>query len=147
MSHATSKEEEVAENDDHYIIRVPFSGSTKDKIYSKHGDSNWKLIKNFSHFFELIFQNYFVFANPAKVIFYKAQSILRNENSIHHVVITGTPFICFYYGYLLKKEFLTLIGLQIIEMIGLLRSLKNQNHFLKKNPFQHRKKSEKKMAE
>mgnify|MGYP001333035056 CR=1 FL=1 len=60
MSHATSKDEEVAENDDHSIIRVPFRGSVKDKIYSKHGDNNWKLIRKFFSLFELIFQNYFV---------------------------------------------------------------------------------------
>ena len=144
MSHATSKEEEVAENDDHSIIRVPFSGSTKDKIYSKHGDNNWKLIRKFFSLFELIFQNYFVFANPAKVIFYKAQSILRNENSIHHVVITGTPFICFYYGYLLKKEFPHINWIADYRDDWSTTELKKPKSFLEKILFNIEKKSEKK---
>lgn len=144
MSHATSKGEEIEENNDHTIIRVPFSGSVKDKIYSKHGDNKWRIIRKILSLFELIFQNYFVSANPAKVIYYKAQSIIRNDNSINHIVITGTPFICFFYGYLLKKEFPHINWIADYRDDWSTTELKKPKSFLENSLFNLEKKSEKK---
>ncbi len=105
MSASTSKGCEIKKDKKHTIIRVPFSGSLKDRLYSKYGDTKWSILRKFLSLFEIIMQNFFVAINPSKLIYYKAKSILQNDSTISKVIITGSPFICFYYGYLLKKKF------------------------------------------
>ena len=53
---------------------------------------------------ELFGQNYSAKALPYNNIYEESRAIVKKEG-IKKVVITGNPFSCFQFGYLLKKEF------------------------------------------
>ena len=144
MSHATSNGEEVFKNENHSIIRVPFYGTIKDSIYMKYGDNKWRSVRKIFSLLELILQNYFVSFNPAKVIYHKARAILIKDNSIKYLIITGSPFICFFYGYLLKKEFPHISWIADYRDDWSTTELKAPKSILEKILFNLEKKSEKK---
>ena len=89
-------------NEKYRAIYMPYKPSIKDKIYTNFPKS--KILRKFLSFIELIVQNYTIKILPYANIFNKTKDIINQEN-IQKVIITGTPFPCFHFGYLLKKEF------------------------------------------
>ena len=89
-------------NEKYRVIHMPYKASIKDKIYINFPKS--KVLRKTLSFIELIVQNYTIKFLPYVNIFNKSIDLINQEN-IKKVIITGTPFPCFHFGFLLKKEF------------------------------------------
>lgn len=86
------------------IIRLPFRGSSREKITNKIGEKFAFLSKPFS-FFELTLQNYFSNIGPFSDFYYLAKEELKRNDDVEVVISTGRPFVLFQYCSKLKEEF------------------------------------------
>lgn len=84
------------------VIYMPYKGSIRDKIYVKK--PSWKLLRKILTLLELFGNNYSAKVLPYYNILEEARLIIEEKN-IKKVLITGNPFPCFQFGYLLKKKF------------------------------------------
>lgn len=87
----------------HYL---EYKSNLRDRAFIK-GENNrfYKLLSRVFTLINLIFQNLSIKFIPYKNLYFKAEEILKNDNSIETVIISGNPFEQFYFGYLLKKKF------------------------------------------
>ena len=100
-----NKKKIIEEKASYRVIYMPYKSSLRDKIYVKK--PRWILLRKLLTFVELFGQNYSAKALPYYNIFEESRAIVKKEG-IKKVVVTGNPFPCFQFGYLLKKEFVDL---------------------------------------
>ncbi len=84
------------------IIYAPYRSSLKDRIFIKH--PYFKFLRKLFTFLELFFQNFTIKVLPYNNIFKIARQTIIKED-IKKLIITGNPFPCFHFGFLLKNEF------------------------------------------
>ncbi len=105
ISKPSGEKEVTEENENSKVIYLPYKGTLKDKLYTKYGDSKFRLVRRALSFFELVFQNFFFSVIPFSNIYCKAEEIIASNKSIDKIVITANPFVSFFIGYKLKKKF------------------------------------------
>ena len=84
------------------VIYMPYKSSLRDKIYVKK--PRWIFLRKILTLLELFGSNYSAKVLPYYNIYEEAKQIIEEKN-ITKVLITGNPFPCFQFGYLLKKKF------------------------------------------
>ena len=104
LSKPTGIKNEIIKNENFEVHFLPFIGTFKDKIYSKHKNSKFVLIRKFLSYLEIILQNYFLFSIN-KRLFEKASKIIEGNNGVKKVIISASPFNLFFIGYKLKKKY------------------------------------------
>lgn len=96
------QEKLIDEQDGYKVVYVPYKGSRRDRLFIEK--PQWKVLRKTLTLKELFGQNYSAKALPYYNIYEESKAIVEKEG-IKKVVITGNPFPCFQFGYLLKKEF------------------------------------------
>lgn len=102
ISQETQKSVEL--HDGYKVIRVPFKGSTRDRLVSRFGSKSLSVGRIFS-FFQLLLQNIFIYASPQRELYFEAKRVLHDEDDLKIVITSGKPFILFQYCFYLKKIF------------------------------------------
>lgn len=92
----------VINNEKFKIIYAPYKSSLKDMIFIKYPYLNF--LRKLLTLAELIFQNFTIKILPYSNIFEIARQTIIKED-IKKLIITGNPFPCFHFGFLLKNEF------------------------------------------
>jgi glycosyltransferase involved in cell wall biosynthesis len=89
----------------HEIFYLPYHQSFRDYLFIK-GKNNvfYKFLSKMITYLLLIFQNTSLKLIPFKNIYHFVNEFLKNNKDVNTVVISGTPFEQFYFGYLLKKK-------------------------------------------
>jgi hypothetical protein len=85
------------------ILKSPYFPNLANKIFSKHGNNKYVLIRRFITLFYEIFQYLFI-VGPKKEIYKTADTYLQN-NKVDCIIATGDPFVLFYYAKLLSKKY------------------------------------------
>ena len=83
---------------------LPYSGTRRDRFYSKYPSGEHSFIRRLMTFIETLLQTLAIFHRSKQIFFREARRIIKEEN-IDVLIISGNPFWQFYYGFLLKKEF------------------------------------------
>jgi hypothetical protein len=87
------------------VYYLPYKSTLRDKIYIKF--KNNSLVQKVSKIFtfcNLIFENYLIQAVPFSNLYFFSKKYLLNNSDVKGVVISGNPFVQFYFGYLLSKK-------------------------------------------
>lgn len=105
MSAPFNQEKEIHIKEKEYeVYYMPYRGSLKDRLYFKYGEK-FSLIRKALSFLELLRQNFTTKAVPFSNLHQKAEQLINKDDSIKKLIITGNPFVCFQFGYLLKRKF------------------------------------------
>lgn len=83
---------------------MPYQRSWRDRLFTH---SSWLAIglRRLLTFLELVFSGFTFHALPYANLYSQARKILREQKDIEVLLISGSPFESFHFGYLLKKEF------------------------------------------
>ncbi|MDG1330759.1 MAG: hypothetical protein P8P74_00400 [Crocinitomicaceae bacterium] len=101
----SSKDEVIHEKNDRYeVLYMPYKSSFRDKLYTRLSGSRFQKVSRAFTFFSLIAENYSLRAIPARNLYQKAKQWIGENRDVETVVITGTPFNQFSFGYHLKKK-------------------------------------------
>ena len=92
----------IEEHDVYKVVYLPYKGSRRDWLFVEK--PQWKVLRKTLTLKELVRQNYNAKALPYYNIYEESRALVKKEG-IKKVIITGNPFFCFQFGYLLKKEF------------------------------------------
>lgn len=92
---------EIKYFDGYEVHYLPYRPSLRDFCLNK----NWKLFSRVLTLVELIFRNFSVQVIPYKNLYFYAKKILKKDNNIRYILISGNPFEQFFFGYKLKKIF------------------------------------------
>jgi glycosyltransferase involved in cell wall biosynthesis len=90
--------------DEYEVFYLPFKPGLKDRIYSKYGDTKYKLIRKLLSLFELILQNISVKSIPYSNIYFFTLKYLRRNPQINKLIVTANPYILFKFAYKLNKQ-------------------------------------------
>lgn len=93
---------EIEYNQTHEVHRLPYKRTLRDYL------SNYRILKPFQKFltlFELIFSNIIIKALPYSNIYFHAKKVLKNNDDLKVVIVSGRPFQSFFIGHKLKKKF------------------------------------------
>jgi len=93
-------------NEQSEIFYMPYRAALRDRCFAK-GQTNrfYRLMSKALTAVYLVGQNFSLRFIPFNNLYYQAQTILKANPDIQHLLISGNPFEQFYFGYLLKKEF------------------------------------------
>ncbi|MCB9257619.1 MAG: hypothetical protein H6579_10845 [Chitinophagales bacterium] len=96
----------LVQNENSEIHYLPYKSSLRDRFFIK-GKSNklFAILSKVLTLYHLIFQNFSVKAIPYYNIYFHAKDLLKKDESVTKVIISGNLFEQFYFGYLLKKAF------------------------------------------
>lgn len=86
------------------VYRLPYKGSTRDRLLKAFGAKATFLGKVFS-FFQVIGQNYFLHSIPYRNLYFFTRKLLKEQGDINLLLTSGRPFVLFRMANLLKKEF------------------------------------------
>ncbi len=103
MSFPTTQAVQHLKKQNYEVYYVPFKGQTKDKLFAKHGENKYKYLRKALSFSELIGENFSNQFIAYSNIYTKAYEVAQKEN-IKKLLITGSPFNLFRFGYLLNKK-------------------------------------------
>ncbi len=90
--------------DTHEEYYMPYEQSWRDKLFSK----NYffcKLLRRILTFLELVVSGVWISALPYANIYTQARKLLNEQKDIGVLIISGSPFESFHFGYELKKKF------------------------------------------
>jgi len=101
----SSSSKEVIEevNERFKVFYMPYIGSLRDRIFIKNRDRK-KILRKALSFKEQFFQNFFINSLPYSNIYHKAVELIE-IGDISSVIITGSPFESFHFGYKLKRKY------------------------------------------
>lgn len=106
---SSNKQVIIKKTDKGEVHFLPYVKSTRDKFFIKGEKSNNILFKSLSKLitaWTMFWQNFTLKAIPYNNLYYYSREILINNKDIKSVIISAMPFELFYFGFLLKKEFL-----------------------------------------
>ena len=104
ISKGTGKTELHEKTDKAEIYHLPYIPSLKDRIYSRYGEKRMKGWRRILSLTELVSQNFTNRTIQFSNILEKARELL-GTGEFHALIISGSPFIQFKFGYSLNKEF------------------------------------------
>lgn len=107
MSIPSKNENEHIVSENHEVFYLEHKGSLKDKFVQRF-KGKFRVIRKTLSFFELLLQNIHPNLSPYKNLYKKARELVKNDDDIGTIIITGMPFHQFIIGYQIKKEFPTL---------------------------------------
>jgi hypothetical protein len=90
--------------DTHEEYYMPYEQSWRDKLFQKESFV-FRIVRQLLTFLELLFSAYFIRVLPYHNLYNQARAILSADKEIQALIISGSPFESFHFGYLLKKEF------------------------------------------
>lgn len=90
--------------DTHEEYYMPYEQSWRDKLFENKSFLFW-LVRQLLTMWELLFSAYFIRVLPYHNLYSQAKTILSADNEIQALIISGSPFESFHFGYELKKEF------------------------------------------
>lgn len=87
----------------HYL---PYKPNLRDWFFVR-SEKNlvFRLLSKIFTLLNLVSQNLCVRCVPYNNLYFKAKEILKTNQDLEYLIISGNPFEQFYFGYLLKKEF------------------------------------------
>jgi N-acetyl sugar amidotransferase len=89
--------------DTHEEYYMPYEQSWRDKLFGKTCIF-CALLRRLLTLFELVSSSFSINTLPYSNLFTQARTILNKDSDIKAIVISGSPFESFHFGYLLKKE-------------------------------------------
>ncbi len=103
---AISRQNDVSvENGDTFTVyRLPYKGTSRDKLVSKYGYKA-KFPGKVLSFFQLLCQNFSLTCNPMSGLYRFSREYLINNPDVEMVLCSGRPFIQFQFCNSLQKEF------------------------------------------
>ena len=104
VSKATPPEIKHETFETHEVFYLPYTPNLRDKIYVKHKESRFNLLRKTLTFFELMFQPFFDFVIPYKNLYSFSLEYLRQNPEVNKLVVTGNPFNLFKFGFKLNKQ-------------------------------------------
>jgi|688.fasta_scaffold132222_2 hypothetical protein len=90
--------------DTHEEYYMPYEQSWRDKLFQKKSFI-FRIVRQLLTLWELLFSAYFIRVLPYHNLCNQARAILGADKEIQVLIISGSPFESFHFGYLLKKEF------------------------------------------
>lgn len=105
ISKETPSEILLESNENYDVYFLPYQPNLRDKIYVKFGEHKYSGIRRLLTFFELLFQNFFTAIIPYCNLFSYAEELIKKDNSISKVIISGNPYNTFKIGFSLNKKF------------------------------------------
>jgi glycosyltransferase involved in cell wall biosynthesis len=90
--------------DTHEEYYMPYEQSWRDKLFGKNCFF-CALLRRILTLLELVSSSVSINALPYSNLFSQARTILNADSSIETLIISGSPFESFHFGYQLKKEF------------------------------------------
>lgn len=107
----TNTYEEIKDNsfkhrifETHEEYYLPYNRSLRDKLFGKTCFF-CTILRRLLTVLELIASNFCIDSLPYTNLYTKAQKILKNDSTISAVIVSGSPFESFHFGYKLKQEF------------------------------------------
>tara|TARA_B110000211_G_scaffold234224_1_gene302963 strand:- start:1683 stop:2858 length:1176 start_codon:yes stop_codon:yes gene_type:complete len=91
-------------NDNFEVYYMPYAGNLRDRIYKKHGDSKFRLLRQSLTFIELFFQYIFNSFIPYSNLYTQADKLCKEE-SFDCMIASGNPFNLFKFGFLINKKY------------------------------------------
>lgn len=85
------------------IHHLPYNGNLRDKIIAKYGMSRMGLMRKALSLWELLLENFFVFAIPYKNFLFYTTHLIKKEAVVGTIISSG-PFPQFFLGYLLHQK-------------------------------------------
>lgn len=83
---------------------VPFKGNFRDRLYSKHGKSKYKLLRKALSLSELLLHHFSNSVISFSNLYDYSLAYCRKHNDVEMIVVTGNPFELFRFGWLLNKH-------------------------------------------
>lgn len=105
LSEATSQQLLHEIHPGYEVIYLPYKPNLRDRIYSRHGDKKYRLLRKLLSLWEIIAQlitNRFI---PFRNIYDFAVNYLKEHPGTSAILVTGNPFILFKFGYRLHRKF------------------------------------------
>lgn len=90
--------------DTHEEYYMPYHRSWRDRLFDRKGFL-FSLLRRFLTAWELFVSSFWVSALPYRNLYIKSRELLTLNSDISVVIVSGSPFESFHFGYLLKKEF------------------------------------------
>jgi len=94
----------IQKNKNSQIHYLPFKTTLRDKIYTKYGESKFQFVRKILSFFEVFFQNFYLYHPIYRQMFIDAEKLIKTEK-IDKVIVSANPFIQFQIGFKLKKKY------------------------------------------
>lgn len=87
------------------VYYLPYRASLRDKIFHKHGNRKFVLLRKLLTLTELISQNFSNLFVPYSNLYQFSKKFLSENTDVQKVIITANPFLLFKFGFLLQKRF------------------------------------------
>ena len=132
---------EIEKNEFYEIHRLKYKRTLRDYF------SNYEFLKLFQKsltFIELFLSNFFLKSLPFYNFYKYSLRLIKNQNDIYAVIISGSPFQSFHIGYKLKKKFSKILWVPDYRDEWTTRSTSKPNSFSEKIIFYFNNKSENK---
>lgn len=88
----------------HEVFYLPYLPNLRDKIYVKHKEARFNLLRKTLTFFELVLQPFFNFVIPYNNLYTFSLEYLKQNPEVKKMVVTGNPFNLFKFGFKLNKN-------------------------------------------
>ena len=92
---------EIERNKNFEIHYCPYIPNLRDRL---HTQKKLQPLKKFLSLCEIIFQNIWIAFCPFKNFLSEAEKVIKKEEVINAIIISGNPFIQFKFGYILYKK-------------------------------------------
>ena len=87
------------------VYFLPYKSNLRDRLFTKNVTGIKSILQKILTFFELIFQNFFLWVLPFKNIYeFSLKYVSQNKENIHGIIVTANPFVFFKFGYLISKK-------------------------------------------
>ena len=104
LSKPSGSDLKVEKFDTHEVHYIPFKGNVRDRLYVKHGDNKFRLLrKTLSLLILFIDRLYFKMSEFSS--FYQYAKSITKTIKLDYVLVTAQPYLMHRLGYKLKRDF------------------------------------------
>ena len=104
LSKPSGKDLKIDKYDTHEVHYIPFKGNIRDRLYVKHGDNKYKILRKILSLL-ILFIDRLYFKLSEFSAFYEYSKEITSKVKIDAVLVTAQPYLMHRLGYKLKKRF------------------------------------------
>lgn len=107
LSKPSGKDLRIEKFDTHEVHYIPFKGNVRDRLYVKHGDNKFRILRKILSLL-ILFIDRLYFKLSEFSAFYDYAKEITSKVKIDAVLVTAQPYLMHRLGYKLKKKFPTI---------------------------------------
>lgn len=92
-------------NDFYEVYYLPYKASFRDRFFTRFEGSPLQKLSRIFTFFELIAENFTTRFQSDRMIYTFSKKLIKENQEIKKIIISGNPFNEFYFGFKLQKKF------------------------------------------